>query len=452
MKRITAFFLSFALTVSLVGCANDNSGIPQNNPTIRTDQNSQTDPSIQNDPNLQSGTDRDTVQSHTTDLMANISARGIDVQPNQSAGLQAVTDFSVRLAQNSFVDGNNLLVSPLSILCALAMTANGAVGETRDQMEATFGLSIEELNHYLSWYVATLPQGEKYQLHLANSIWFTEDSRFTPKHDFLQTNADFYGADIYRAPFDASTVHDINHWVEEKTDGMIPKILDEIPPNALMYLINALSFDAQWSSVYQGHNVYNDIFTKEDGTEQRVDLMYALESQYLADEHTTGFIKYYRNRSYAFVALLPKEGLSIEEYLRTLTGTQLRALLDNVQQTPVKTAIPKFETEYSVELSEVLTSMGMTDAFLPQNADFSAMGTSTDGNIYINRVLHKTFISVGEQGTKAGAVTVVEPGDTAALEPDKHQEVFLNRPFVYLLIDCENGLPFFIGSMLDMEA
>ncbi len=389
---------------------------------------------------------------HTTDLMANITARGIEVQPNQADGLQAVTDFSVRLVQNSFADDSNLLVSPLSILCALAMTANGASGETRAQMEATFGLSIEELNHYLAWYVSTLPQGEQYKLHLANSIWFTEDSRFSPKHDFLQVNADYYGADIYRAPFDTATLQDINHWVEEKTDGMIPKILNVIPPNAVMYLINALSFEAQWSTVYQKHNVYNDIFTKEDGTEQPVELMYGTESRYLSDERTTGFIKYYRGQSYAFVALLPKEGISIEEYLRTLTGEQLRTLLDNAQQTPVKTAIPKFETRYSVELSEVLTNMSMTDAFLPQSADFSAMGTSTAGNIYINRVLHKTFISVGEQGTKAGAVTLVEPTDTVAIEPDKRQEVFLNRPFVYLLIDCENGLPFFVGTMLDMEA
>ena len=446
MKRITAFFLSFAIAVSLIGCANRNSGIPQNDPTIRTDQNNQTDPHQQENPTP------DRELGHTTNLMANITARDIDVQPNQTDGLQAVTDFSVRLAQNSFADGTNLLVSPLSILCALAMTANGAAGETRAQMEATFGMSIEELNHYLAWYVSTLPQGEQYKLHLANSIWFTEDSRFSPKHDFLQVNADYYGADIYRAPFDTSTLQDINQWVEEKTDGMIPKILNAIPPNAIMYLINALSFEAQWSTVYQEHNVYHDIFTKEDGTEQQVELMYALESHYLSDERTTGFIKYYRGQSYAFVALLPKEGISIEEYLRTLTGEQLRALLDNVQQTPVKTAIPKFETEYSVELSEVLTNMGMTDAFLPQSADFSAMGTSTDGNIYINRVLHKTFISVGEQGTKAGAVTLVEPTDTAVIEPDKQQEVFLNRPFVYLLIDCENGLPFFIGAMMDMEA
>ena len=139
----------------------------------------------------------------------------------------------------------------------------------------------------------------------------------------------------------------------------------------------------------------------------------------------------------------------MEEYLRSLTGEKLRALLDNVQNTPVIAAIPKFETGYSVEMSQILSGMGMTDAFDPENADFSALGTSSAGNIFISRVIHKTFISVSEQGTKAGAVTIVEAADSAAMEPDKRQEVILDRPFVYLLIDCESGVPFFIGVMMD---
>lgn len=386
-----------------------------------------------------------------TDLMKNITARVIDTQPDTVAGAQAVTDFGIRLAQTGFKDNENLLLSPLSILCALAMTANGAKEQTRAQMEEIFGLSVDELNSYLHWYISTIPQGEKYKLLLANSIWFTEDSRFTPEQDFLQINADYYGADLYSAPFDHTTLDAINHWVEEKTDGMIDEVLNDIPPEAVMYLINALTFDAEWSSVYEKHDVHNRVFTKEDGTEQNIELMYALESRYLSDDLATGFIKHYKSRSYAFVALLPREGISIEEYLRSLTGERLRILLDGVQNTPVRTAIPKFETQYSTELSEILTSMGMTDAFHPQNADFSALGTSTAGNIFISRVLHKTFISVSEQGTKAGAVTVVEPADGAAMEPDKLQEVYLDRPFVYLLIDCENGVPFFIGVMTDMK-
>ena len=411
MKRITALLLAFAMSLSLAGCAKNN--------------------------------------RQQTDWMENISARAVDSHPDTAAGAQAMTEFGVRLARNSFENGENLLLSPLSVLCALAMTANGAKEQTLKQMEEIFGLPIEALNSYLHWYTSSLPQGENYQLCLANSIWFTEDSRFTPNQEFLQINADYYDADIFSAPFDDSTLKAINDWIEEKTDGMIKDALDAIPPAAVMYLINALSFDARWSTVYQEHEVREGTFTKEDGAEQSVNMMHSTEYQYLSDDFATGFVKPYQGRSYAFAALLPREGVSMEEYLCSLTGEKLRALLDNVQSTPVVTAIPKFETGYSVEMSQILSGMGMTDAFDPENADFSALGTSSAGNIFISRVIHKTFISVSEQGTKAGAVTIVEPTDSAAMEPDKRQEVILDRPFVYLLIDCASGVPFFIGVMMD---
>ena len=113
--------------------------------------------------------------------------------------------------------------------------------------------------------------------------------------------------------------------------------------------------------------------------------------------------------------------------------------------------MPKFETGYSVEMSELLGSMGMTDAFSAESANFKSLGTSSAGNIFINRVLHKTYISVGEKGTRAAAVTIVEPGDGAAMEPEEPKEVYLDRPFVYMLVDCENNIPFFIGTMMDVN-
>ena len=387
----------------------------------------------------------------TTNLMEGINARVINTQPDTAEGTAAVTDFGVRLVQNSLEDGENLLISPLSVLSALAMTANGATEATRSQMEETFGMSIDALNSYLRWYIDSLPQGEHYSLRLANSIWMTEDTRFTPDQEFLQINADYYGADIYTAPFDESTRDAINRWVEDKTDGMIDQILDQIPNEALMYLVNALAFEAQWNNAYKEHQVRDGIFTREDGTEQNIEMMHCQEYRYLSDELTTGFVKSYEDRSYAFVALLPREGISMEDYIAALTGDRIQALLSSAENTPVLTSMPKFETEYSVELSDILVSMGMRDAFDRTNADFSAMGASEDGNIHIARVLHKTFISVSEQGTRAGAATVVETTDATAMPPDKIQEVYLDRPFVYLLIDCENGLPFFIGVLMDAE-
>ena len=384
------------------------------------------------------------------DLMEGITPNNVTALDNLSSQNADVTDFAIRLFKASEESGKNTLISPLSVLCALAMTANGAEEETLQQMEEVLGMTNEDLNLYLYSYMKNLPQGDKYKLSLANSIWFTEDERFTVNQDFLQTNADYYGADIYKAPFNEQTKKDINNWVKQNTDEMIPEILDRVPVDAIMYLVNALAFEAEWSAIYKKDQVREGVFTKEDNTKQNVDFMYGSEGTYLEDENAAGFMKYYKGGKYALVAMLPDEGVSISDYIASLTGESVNALLTNPQHTTVYTAIPKFETEYSVEMSEILKDMGMPKAFDPNNAEFEGLGTSSAGNIFISRVLHKTFISVGEKGTKSGAATVVEMADGAAAEPQEPKEIYLNRPFVYMLIDCENNIPFFIGTMMNV--
>ena len=392
-----------------------------------------------------------TMEVQAKDLMEGITPNNVNALDDLSSQNADVTDFAIRLFKASEESGKNTLISPLSVLCALAMTANGAEEETLAQMEEVLGMTTEELNLYLYSYMKNLPQGEKYKLSLANSIWFTEDERFTVNQSFLQTNADYYGADVYKAPFDKQTLKDINNWVKHNTDDMIPEILDKIPEEAIMYLVNALAFEAEWMEIYEKQQVRDGKFTKEDGTKQDVEFMYSTEGTYLEDENAIGFKKYYKGGKYAFVAMLPNEGVSVSEYIASLTGESLNALLSNPQYGTVHTSMPKFETEYTVEMAEILKGMGMTEAFDIYNADFEGLGTSTAGNIYISRVLHKTFISVGEKGTKAGAATVVEMADGAAAEPQETKEVYLDRPFVYMLIDCENNIPFFIGTMMDVN-
>ena len=392
-----------------------------------------------------------TMKVQAKDLMEGITPNNVDALDDLSSQNADVIDFAIRLFKASNENGKNTLISPLSVLCALAMTANGAEEETLAQMEEVLGMTTDELNMYLYSYMKNLPQGDKYKLSLANSIWFTEDERFTVNQDFLQTNADYYGADIYKAPFDKQTLKDINNWVKQNTDGMIPEILDQISPEAIMYLVNALAFEAEWSEIYEKHQVKDGEFTKEDGTKQDVKFMYGSEGTYFEDEKATGFMKRYKGGKYAFVAMLPNEGVSVSEYIASLDGESLNALLANPQYGTVHTSIPKFETEYKVEMSEILQDMGMTEAFDMYNADFEGLGTSTGGNIYISRVLHKTFISVGEKGTKAGAATIVEMKDGAAAEPTEPKEVYLDRPFVYMIVDCENNIPFFIGTMMDVN-
>ena len=392
-------------------------------------------------------------QVSANDLMKGVPAKAVDVLPDMDEGASAAADFGVRLFQTSMEEGKNTLISPLSVLYALAMTTNGADGETLAQMEHVFGMDCENLNSFMLAYLDLLPEGKAYKMSLANSIWFKDDPNFLVEQSFLQTNADYYGAGAYKAPFDEGTRNDINNWVKEHTDGMIPEIIDEIPDEAIMYLVNALAFDAKWADEYEEHQIRDGRFTMEDGTRQDVDMMHSEEYTYLEDDLATGFIKYYKDRRYAFVAMLPNEGVTVSQYVDSLTGEHLRELLNNPQDLTVFASIPKFETEYDIEMSEVLQEMGMTDAFDWRVADFSRLGTyNVDGmNICINRVLHKTFISVTEQGTRAGAATAVEMVAEGAMEIVEFKEVVLDRPFVYMLIDCETNLPFFIGTMMNVN-
>lgn len=394
------------------------------------------------------------VTVEAVDLMKGIYPQKVEIVTDLKESSEEVTDFGIRLFQATCKAGENTLLSPLSVISALAMTANGAEGETLTQMEEVLGLNTEELNGYMYTYMSQLPKSETCQLQLANSIWFTDAETFRVEKDFLQTNADYYGADIYQRKFDRRAVDEINLWVSQKTEEMIPEILDEIPNEAVMYLVNALAFEAEWSSIYKEHQVRDRIFTMEDGTQRNVELMYCDEYTYLEDELATGFLKYYKGGKYAFVALLPKEGVSVAEYVASLSGEGLQNMFENAADEEVYTAIPKFEMEYNVELSQVLADMGMINAFDVDAADFSKLGQDIrpDWNIYINRVLHKTYIQVGEQGTKAGAATVVEMAAGGSSGPmEEPKEVILDRPFVYMLIDTENRLPFFIGTMMDVE-
>ena len=399
---------------------------------------------------LLSGCGKDTPAKHGEDLMEKIQPVKAEQPADLSTDSAAIADFGLRLFQQNMETEENTLIAPLSVLYALSMTANGADGNTLTQMEAVLGLPVDTLNAWLSGYLAQLSQPDREKLRLANAIWFKDDPGLTVEQSFLQTNADYYRAGIYKAPFDDKTLADINRYVEQNTDGMITDILDEIPEDAVMYLVNALAFTAKWAEVYTNFQVREDTFTAQDGTERTVEMMRSEEYAYLEDENATGFLKYYEGRRYAFAALLPREGMTVAEYVQSLDGDALHQMLTHPQEVTVNTAMPKFETAYDTQMNDVLISMGMPDAFDWTVADFSRLGTSEDGNICIGRVLHKTFLSVAEEGTKAGAATVVEMvAGSAMMEEPK--VVTLDRPFLYMILDCRTGTPLFLGTLLDTE-
>ena len=243
------------------------------------------------------------------------------------------------------------------------------------------------------------------------------------------------------------TLKKINKWVEKNTDGMIEEILNEIPDDVVMYLINALAFEAEWEEIYKTIQIRDGKFALANGIQQDVEYMYSEENLYLEDEKATGFVKYYKDKKYAFAALLPNEGVSVSEYVADMSGGSLKELLDNPQEVQVNASIPKFDVEYDVLLNDILKVMGMKDVFNGSKADLSGIGTHTTGNLFVSRVIHKTHMQVDEKGTKAGAVTVVEVKLESAMEMPESKMVRLDRPFIYMIIDCETNQPIFMGAM-----
>ncbi|MCM1299863.1 MAG: serpin family protein [Firmicutes bacterium] len=361
--------------------------------------------------------------------------------------------FSVELFKEAYgcSKGKNVLVSPLSVYPALAMTANGADKETLAEMERVLGgdLTADLLNRYLSEYLNGVKAADEVDFHIANSIWLREDPSLDVNKDFLQVNTDYYDSEIYKAPFDSSTVDKINGWVKENTHEMIPEIIDRLDSTAMMCLINALAFEAKWEEEYEEDSIHDGIFTNSDKTYTDVQMMRSTEYEYLEGEDCTGFIKNYLGGEYAFAALLPHEGVALEDFLGALTDEKLSEILNNVQKnTEVYVGIPEFKCEYGASLKDMLAAMGMTAAFDPYSADFGKMATvNGENSLYIGDVIHKTYIEVDRKGTKAAAATAVIIAEGCAIVEEPPKSVVLERPFLYMILDKENDLPVFIGAV-----
>ncbi len=370
----------------------------------------------------------------------------IDVSPEL-----AYIKFSLELFKKSVEDDRtqNTCVSPMSVWTALAMTSNGAKGETLRQMESTLNLSTESLNDYIHKYMQSIADSETPVLSIANAIWFNKGLNFKVNQDFLDTNEEYYGAEIRGEVFTPELKDEINLWVEKNTMGMIKDILDYIDPYAVMYLVNALAFDAEWQVPYAESQVHEGEFKKEDGTVQDVEMMYSDEYGHIKGELAEGFIKLYKDRKHAFMAILPNEDITLDEYIDSFEANSMKLMLKPSADGAVHVGLPKFETSYKTLMNKVLNNMGMVDAFNSELADFTGLGTS-DANIYINRVIHQTLVSVGEKGTEAGAATVVEMvKETAVLDPPK--PLIFDRPFLYMIVDLEHRVPLFIGIIRSLD-
>lgn len=372
-----------------------------------------------------------------------------------------VKDISMELFKESVSEGKNSMISPVSILMAMAMAENGAAAGSRTQIEKAFECTTEELSDWLKNWMTSLKTGENTRMNVANSFWFRDTEGLKVKENYLKTIKDGLDAQAYKAPFDAGTRDEINNWCDENTYGMIKKIIQEISPEDMAIIINATAFEGAWLVPYEEYQVEEgESFYTEDGSEEKADMLYSEEGFYIegkiGDNKVTGFKKSYKD-GYSFVALLPEGGTAVAECVKSLDGDTFASILDNGRYEKVKTAIPEFTSEYTVDnLINTFEKMGIKDIFSPDMADLSDMATSVAAggdaayNLYISKILHKTFIEVNRKGTRAAAVTEMVAGCTSMPRPEKIHSVRLDRPFIYAIIDDVTETPIFIGTVMSV--
>lgn len=387
------------------------------------------------------------------ELTADFEPQVMDTTTDLTAGGEAVTDFALSLLREERSGSVSVLLSPVSILNALGMVANGASGTTLKQIETATGMSLHQLNDFLYTYRMSLPADSKTcKAALANSAWLRDT--FRVEDAFLRSCVNYYSAEVYRSAFDGGLVTDLNRWVSKKTDGMISDLLEKEPgAQTMLYLVNAACFDAKWETPYTKENVRTDgIFTAASGKRQTADYLDSHETIYLSGNNVSGFLKPYDGGKYAFVALVPDEGVTLADYLRNLTGEHLYQLITDHHYADVQASIPKFTARSELELEEPLRAAGISDLFDVSAADLRGLGSAPNGNtLYVNSVLHKTYLELDENGTKAAAATSLDINAGAAPPSEDVKTVTLDRPFLYMVVDTHACVPLFMGTVTSME-
>lgn len=362
----------------------------------------------------------------------------------------AVTGFSGKLftACAGISEQKNLVLSPLSVIYALTLVSNGAADSTLAAFETlNGGIPIGEMNEYLYEYTKKLESTAESTVDTANSAWANK-SIFELSEDFITVAEKYYRAEAKAVNFaDKAATDAINRWVSDNTDGMIDKAVDELNPNAALVLLNTVLFNGKWEKPYEEYDISDGIFTNHDGSETDVEYMRSTEYSYFEVDGGVGFSKAYKD-GYSFVGILPDEETGIDRFAAELDLAEInRAVAGGSEK--VRVLLPKFEYENEVQLTDILSDMGLEEAF-GGNANLRGLGTGM-GNPYISSVLQKAKIITDENGTKAAAMTEVMVMMTSAGPSAQPKIIELNRPFFYMIVDNETLIPLFMGIVYNME-
>jgi serine protease inhibitor len=374
----------------------------------------------------------------------------------------AANDFGFRLYnQLAAKDGSkNLFISPTSVELALAMTYNGARGDTQQGMAKALGIGdmkLEDFNKANASLMKVLSNPDpKVTMSVANSLWGRDGVKFS--EDFLARNKDFYGAKVESIDFSSPDSADkINNWVKENTGGMIKKLVDySSVRDALMVLANAIYFKGKWTLPFDPIDTKPADFTLLDGTQKNFPMMENTDKfGYLETDQFQAIVLPYGDKLVQCVVFLPKPDVKLADFTKGLTGKQWAEWSKQFVSRKGTIMLPRFRAEYSASLTDSLGKLGMAKAF-SADADLMGMISEADagklgGKPFITDVVHKTALEVDEEGTRAAAATGVVVGVTAVPMPESPFVMRVDHPFLLAITDRPTGAILFLGTIVEPQ-
>lgn len=379
-----------------------------------------------------------------------------EIEPER---IQAMNTMGLHILQQmgakGKADGNNLLISPYSITAAIGMAYNGSVGETRREMAEVMGwsgLEMEQVNAFQAALQQLLTHpGKGIEVGIANSMWVKDE---IPVVEAYQTAVQqTYEAEIRTLNGQpAQAKEEINQWVKQNTEGMIPNLMQEPPAKeAMMILVNAIAFDGDWMAEFDPEYTTDDAFKLVNGKDLSVRMMHQTKQfQYAENEDWQAVRLPYGDGQMHLLVVLPREGRTLDEIQQQLLDDPER-LDTGAEYRLVELSLPRFRAEYGMNLKETLQQMGMEMAFDPYAANFTEMmSPGPKLQAYIGQVLHRAVMEVSEQGTVAAASTLVGMAAGSA-PPTDPVRMDVNRPFMVAVVDKSTGAWLFAGNVNQPE-
>ena len=368
--------------------------------------------------------------------------------------------------------GKSFIYSPLSITYVLGMVNDAAIGQTEQELEQTLGFhqgGIQAVNDYCKKLIDGLPKVDnKVTLNIANAL-FVNKNKATLKARYQQDMKQYYDAKAENLDFNSpSTLNTINGWCNDHTNGMIPNILDDIDPETLTYLLNAIYFKADWGSKFDQKNSKEETFYPEynylmDAAEKPIKLPLMHQNvliSYMKNDTYSAIEMPYGNGSWSMTVMLPEEGKTTYDIINRISkgglleGHGFCGTMDDMYRPyEVDLKLPRFETasdtdELDIEggLVGLMKKMGINLAFDSYFAEIPNM--CENGNVYISMMRQKAKIKVNEEGSEAAAVTIAGVKFTSSIEPVEYPKTTFhaNRPFVYVISEASSGVILFVGK------